>query len=395
MKHLSKMKKILLLLFISATFSITAQTIGGAFSFTISGSTIPVGMTAALTRAGQRWTNYLNITVPVKINIILINFSAAPFSGLTLGNGRQNFSNAPVSNYLYPTALANQIAGTELNPGEADMDIYINLATAMHYGTGKPNNSHEDFMTLIMHEMGHGLGFTSTGYVNSNNEGSFGNVPASALAPLTTTFPWRGQDGAPTIYDKFIIKQSHNHLIGLQPNNTVALGDSIKNNANYFDGPSFANSSNGGNPVKLSGGTGSFVLGVDLLHLNDNICNSIMSYCWGMGDTVRKPANWELGILKEIGWNTVPINVSELSNENNTHIYPNPADNQIMVSAQHIKSVSLSTIQSQVISEVKNTDFNTAPVTIDTQHLKSGIYFISIVYDNDEAIVTKKIIIQR
>ena len=299
------MKKLLLSLFIFISFGIIAQT-PSTFTFNISGSPVPTDLVAALDNAAQRWNNYLIITEPIKVNIILVNNSLYPFSGLTLGNGRTNFSNAPVTDHIYPTSLANQLAGTELNPGEYDMDIYVNLYTSFYYGTGKPNNSKMDFITFIMHEIGHGLGFYSDGYVNSSNIGSFGNIPPSALSPLSASFPWRGQDSIPTIYDKFIIKQSQNNLVGIAPNNTLMLGDSIKYTANYFDGPTYANSSNGGTPIKLSGGTGSFTLGVDLLHLHSSICNSIMSYCWGLGDTVRKPASLEIGILKEIGWNINP-----------------------------------------------------------------------------------------
>ncbi len=378
------MKKLLLPLFIFISFGIIAQTPG--FTFNINGSPVPTGLVAALDNAAKRWNNYLLITQPIKVNIFLVNNSFYPFSGLTLGNGRKNFFNAPVNDFIYPTSLANQLAGTELNPGEYDMDIYVNLYTSFYYGTGKPNNSKMDFITFIMHEIGHGLGFYSDGYVNSSNIGSFGNIPPSALSPLSTSFPWHGQDSVPTIYDKFIIKQSQNNLVGIAPNNTTMLGDSIKYTANYFDGPTYANSSNGGAPVKLSGGTGSFSLGVDLLHLHSSVCNSIMSYCWGLGDTVRKPASLEIGILKEIGWNINPASsVNEIALvENGFTIYPNPSHDHIFFSSsfpkEKIKSIEMKNVLGEKVA-VLETDMSS-----DVSMLSKGIYFITIVTDDFQAV---------
>lgn len=385
MIKLNSMKKTLLSFLIVIAFGINAQTIS-TFTFNINGSPVPAGLVTALNNAAQRWSNYLTITEPIKVNIFLVNGSYYPFSGLTLANGRKNFSNAPFNNYIYTTALANQLAGTKLNLGEYDMDIYVNLYTSFYYGTGKPANNKMDFITFIMHEIGHGLGFYSDGYVNSTNVGSFGNIPPSALSPLTTSFPWHGQDSVPSIYDKYIIKESQNQLVGSAPDNTTMLGDSIKYTSNYFSGPTFANTSNGGLPIKLSGGTGAFTLGVDLLHLNASVCNSIMSYCWGLGDTVRRPAPWELGILKEMGWNMNPASgVNETATEGNLFtIYPNPSHDYIFFSSaipnEKIKSIELKNILGEKVAALEN---NSAS---DVSELSKGIYFIVIETDDLQAV---------
>ncbi len=377
-------KQLLLPILIFIAFSSTAQT--NSFTYIISGSATPSGFTTCLDQATQRWSNYLNITVPIKLNIILVNSSIYPFSGLTLANGRKNFTNAPFSDFMYPSSLANQLTGTELNTSEYDMDIYINLYSPLYYGTGKPPTNKQDCISLLMHEIGHGLGFYSGGYVNSSNVGSFGNVPASALFPLTSSFPWIGQDSVPSIYDKYIIKESANHLVGIAPNNSTTLGDSIKYTSNYFDGTMYATASNNGQPVKLSGGTGAFTLGVDLLHLHSSVCNSIMSYCTGLGDTVRIPANWELGILKEIGWNiSVPISVNEIDTDKSTFvIYPNPSNNIINFSnsipKENIKSIELKNILGERVAIYKYKP------ALDVKELPSGIYFVSIITDNFEAV---------
>lgn len=384
------MRNLIYSLLIVTSLTIKAQTVS-TFSFNING-VAPVGLVSVLNSAAQRWSYYLNIPIPIKVNIFFVNSSLLPFSAITLANGRTNFIGAPYSNYIYTTALANQIAGNELNPGEFDMDIYINLATNYYFGTGKPSIGQSDFMSTIMHEIGHGLGFYSSGYVNASSIGSFGNVPVSALAPLTTSFSWHGQDGFPSIYDKYIIKQSHNNLVGIAANNSLILGDSIKYRSNYFDGPVFANSSNASQPVKLSGGAGAYTLGVDLLHIHSSVCNSIMSYCWGSGDTVRKPAAWEMGILKEIGWHNNIISIREHDLINDINIFPNPSSNYIEISAQHISRVEIFDIQGQIIKSQNNL-VNKNLLNLNLTEMANGVYFVKVFFENEQQSIPKKIII--
>lgn len=385
-------KKLLLIFTTVLTINLNSQTVS-TFSFNVNGIA-PVGLTTALDAASQRWTKYISINIPIKVNLFFVNSSFLPFSAITLSNGRTNFVGAPITNHIYPTALANQLAGLELNPGEYDMDIYVNLATNYYFGTGKPTTTQSDFISTIMHEIGHGLGFYSSGYVNSTNIGSFGNVPASALAPITTSFPWHGQDGFPSIYDKYIIKQSQNNLVGLAPNNTSTLGDSIKFRTNYFKGPVYANASNGGNPIKLSGGTGAFTLGVDLLHIHPTICGTIMSYCWGDGDTVRKPAAWEMGILREIGWNPSTVGITENYTENHFNLYPNPAQDFVDISGENIQSIEVYSIQGQLLKSEKFVN-NLNYIKLSVIELNTGIYFIRINNGNSSYNFSRKLVINK
>ncbi len=128
------MKYFLLVFSIIFFFFAKAQVVN-SFSFNING-TPPAGFTQALNIAAQKWSTYLQINVPVKVNIFTVNSPLLPFSAITLANGRKNFNNAPYPNVIYTTALANQLAGVQTNPGEFDMDIYFNLNTAYYYGIG-------------------------------------------------------------------------------------------------------------------------------------------------------------------------------------------------------------------------------------------------------------------
>lgn len=383
------MKKIVLLIILAFTISAKAQV--NTFSFTING-TAPTGFTTALNIAGQKWSNYLQISVPIKVNVFIVNASFLPFSAITFANGRKNFTNAPYANILYPTPLANQLAGVETNAGEYDMDIYFNLYTSYYFGTGKPPASQTDFISTAMHEIGHGLGFYSDGFVDNSGNGSFGNIPSSTF-PIATSFPWRGQDSVPGILDKYIVKTSGNHLTTCAPQNSTALGDSIKNGAVYFNGPLYANASHSNTPVRLSGGAGTFTIGVDLLHIHQSYANTIMSYYWGPGDTVRIPAPWELGILKEIGWNLKPVGIKESYNYALATTYPNPANASITISGQNIKMVNIFNAVGELIFTNENI-LKEEELIIKTENLNEGIYFLKISFSNTAQIATKKIIVK-
>jgi len=122
------MKKILSIVLLLFLINANAQ-MAGSFSLHVNG-TPPTGFVQALTIAAQKWSNFLQITVPIKVNVLTVNSSLLPFSAITLANGRKNFANAPVPNTLYSSALANQLAGAETNVGEYDMDIYFNLSSS-------------------------------------------------------------------------------------------------------------------------------------------------------------------------------------------------------------------------------------------------------------------------
>lgn len=80
-----------------------------------------------------------------------------------------NFSGAPVSNTFYPLALANSLSGSDQNSGSADIAATFNsdvgtpgcLSTkSYYYGLdGNASGSEIDFLSLILHEIIHGLGF--------------------------------------------------------------------------------------------------------------------------------------------------------------------------------------------------------------------------------------------
>ena len=72
------------------------------------------------------------------------------------------FSGAPDSSLWYPSALANALAGKDLDVRSAEMIINVNSRGSWNRrGDGAPTTSEYDLKSVFIHEMGHGLGFLS------------------------------------------------------------------------------------------------------------------------------------------------------------------------------------------------------------------------------------------
>ena len=106
-----------------------------------------------------------NFQSKVAITIDATWSSSQSFS--VLGSARPGgyfagFSGAPDSSLWYPSALANALAGKDLDVRNAEMLINVNSRGSWNRrGDGAPTNREYDLKSVFIHEMGHGLGFLS------------------------------------------------------------------------------------------------------------------------------------------------------------------------------------------------------------------------------------------
>jgi hypothetical protein len=123
--------------------------------------------------AANLWATCINSNVTIVVRAQMDPLACSPTSGMLGFAGtttvHRDFSGAPLANTWYPQALANALSGTDLsaNPDiNATFNSSINGdpgclgALNWYYGfDGNPPGGNIDFITVVMHEIGHGLGF--------------------------------------------------------------------------------------------------------------------------------------------------------------------------------------------------------------------------------------------
>ena len=108
----------------------------------------------------------------------------------------------PKKKQARPSALANALAGVDLDIAEPELEINVTTGDFWYYGLdGKCPSSKYDLVSVILHEMAHGLGFMSGSYYDEVS--GFGRVdlptPFDAYAQLPDGRRLAGQIGSRSV----------------------------------------------------------------------------------------------------------------------------------------------------------------------------------------------------
>ena len=145
----------------SATFQVTYVPNGGSDAWGERCYTYPQAAKDAFGKAAQIWGSILKSSVPITIRACWA--SIPPYLGYSGSGSRRNFTGAPRNNTWYSYSLANALHGSDLDPGEFDMHITYDMNVNWYFGTdGNTPFSQTDFVSVILHEVGHGLNFSGS-----------------------------------------------------------------------------------------------------------------------------------------------------------------------------------------------------------------------------------------
>ncbi len=126
------------------------------------GTTVGAQRLAALDRVGEIWGRYLVSAVPIRVEVRFDPLGASTLAAAAPIDVELNFTNAPQTNTLYAVALANSIAGRDLQPFRNDISVTVSSDANFYLGfnqdSGIPGSN---FIDTMLHEVGHGLGFIS------------------------------------------------------------------------------------------------------------------------------------------------------------------------------------------------------------------------------------------
>ena len=212
---------------------------------------VPDAARAVFQYAASRWEQILVTSVPIRIRVGWIRGNGP--DGFCFPNAVRNFDGAPHRDVWYPSALADAVAGRDLQPGEDDMNIFIKERDDRYYGFDAQPGDKRDLVTTAMHEIAHGLGLTATTYVpweGDVKEASVG-MPNSDLNFFKWSFKLPAFDGTPSLYDAMIVDGNGQHIIetSVYPNPSAKLLAALKGTI-AFDGPR-ARAANGGKPIRV------------------------------------------------------------------------------------------------------------------------------------------------
>jgi hypothetical protein len=110
------------------------------------------------------WSQNFASTVPINVEATWGHSTTSGILGSARpGNYFEGFVGAPDPTLWYPSALANALAGDDLDKNSPEIVIQTNSdANWDQRNDGKPTSSEYDLESVFIHELGHGLGFLST-----------------------------------------------------------------------------------------------------------------------------------------------------------------------------------------------------------------------------------------
>jgi len=167
----------------SATITIVNNNAAGV-GFNDPAPRAPVGGNPGLTLGDQRlfifqygankWGNILTSSVPILVRSQFAAQTCTATSAVLGSTGaltiHRDFAGAPFTGTWYQQSLANRLNGTDLSAANPDMTSTFNSNIDLgcfgpgllwYYGTDGLEGANIELLPVIMHELGHGLGFAS------------------------------------------------------------------------------------------------------------------------------------------------------------------------------------------------------------------------------------------
>ncbi len=197
----------------------------------------PVGGNPGVTVGQQRlnlfnyaagiWGGILPSTVPIivtaQFNPQTCNATSGVLGSAGPINISRDFAGAEFPGTWYHQALANRLAGVDLVPASNDISATFNsnldLATCLggvgwYYGYDGLEGAAVELLPVLLHEMGHGLGFSTT---TSGTTGAMNS-------------------GFPSVYDRYLFDMNTG-LHWYQETNAQRVASAISNGFLAWDGP--------------------------------------------------------------------------------------------------------------------------------------------------------------
>ena len=265
---------------------------------------------AAFQYAVDIWSTILVSDVPIIVDANFQPLRPGVLGSAGTRNLFANFDDSVTPDKWYVSALADAIAGRDLNAEidslEGFPDIGTNFSSVFnwYYGTDlNPAADQYDFVSVVLHELGHGLGFS--GFANVDDSTDVGTV----------RFQYRDQF-LPVVYSDFV-KDSTGTTVLSFDDPSEALGGALTTNNLFMTGESTKAAFNGNTPELFTPdewNPGSSYSHWDETAFPAGDSNSLMSPQFGFAESIHDVGDITKGLFEDMGWtiNEAPVTLISL-----------------------------------------------------------------------------------
>ena len=264
----------------------------------------PANVKSVFEQAATTWANYLKSDVPIRIYVKWRPLATGILGSAGAYSSVRNFVGANKLNTWYPIALAEKMAHTNLNGTDSDIIATFNSDFPDWFiGTnGVPTNNQIDLYSVVLHEMGHGLGFI--GQIQAD-------VTSNSTSIATATY------GYPGIFDQFIFDSKNKQLIDTltyKKNSNELFKQIISDSLFFSSNAVLRNNSNASarlyapnptqrNPTNPMG----YIEGSSVYHVDQNTyppgnLNALMTPQIARGEITAQLGPIVKGIFNDLGW---------------------------------------------------------------------------------------------
>ena len=248
---------------------------------------------AAFQRAVDIWSSLLITSVPIEIEANFTTFEEEKTLGAAGPQSFNVFKLKSGRSVAYPAGLVNEIVERDADPDKPEIKVTMSDSSNWYYGLdGQPGEDQFDFVSVVLHEIGHGLGFSDSFKIDESTEEAEYGI---------------GDDNIPTIFDYFIFDTEFKWLVNEDEytNPSTELTDTVTGIKLFWYGTKTREANGGHRPVLLwaPGEYGrSSVAHLDYDAYPPGTPNELMNPFQPKGQAAHEPGPIVLAMLGDMGW---------------------------------------------------------------------------------------------
>ncbi|MGB0172180.1 MAG: IPT/TIG domain-containing protein, partial [Flavobacteriales bacterium] len=242
---------------------------------------------AAFQYAVDIWSGLLTSNVTIAIDAVWEDLP-----GLTLGSAGATTayildgSTLPLDGGIYPVALANSLLGYDINEATAEISASFDSGSPWYFGTdGAPPPDQIDFVSVVLHEIGHGLGFAGSATYVGDGTGGYLN-------------------GATLFAFDHYVELGTGEPLEILVSDGAAFEAALTSDDLFWNG---ANALSAGDGTVKMYAPAAYEPGSSYSHFDEDTYSaghpaSLMTPQIGSGEAIHDPGALGLGLLNDIGW---------------------------------------------------------------------------------------------